>query len=143
MPLYFFNVRNSDGLLRDPDGTHLPDERSAREHARVVAGELMRNREQETRSYRLEVSDSEGRGCFCLLFVEADPLLAQFPPDLQNSIIEGWSRSQSLRDAIEALQLTLLETKATLARSERAPYIAAINGVRIGPEPGTSRSELA
>lgn len=142
MPLYFFNLRNADGLLGDPDGTHLPDERSAREHARVVACELMRNREYEMRSCRLEVSDSDGRGCFRLLFVEADPLLAQFRPDLQNAIIEGWSCSRSLRDTIDDLRLTLLETKATLARAEGAPYIAALNGIRIGRELGASRDEL-
>jgi hypothetical protein len=131
MQLYYFDLRDANGLLRDPDGTDLPDEASAREHARVVAGELMRNREAATRSWRLEVCDSERQPCFHLMLVEVDPLLAELRPDLQNSIIKGWARAASLRDTIEDLRLTLLQTQGMLARAKGAPYIAAIDGTRI------------
>lgn len=131
MPLYYFNLRDSTGLTRDPDGTHFPDETTAREHARVVAGELMRNLEMDRRSWRLEVCDGDWLPCFHLLFVEADPLLAHLPPELAGSIVDGWARSASLRDTIAQLQLTLLQVRATLARSDGKPYVAAIDGLRV------------
>jgi hypothetical protein len=44
MPMYYFNVRNSD-TIRDPDGTELADDEAARGHATAVARELMYNSE--------------------------------------------------------------------------------------------------
>jgi len=131
MPLYFFNLRDATGLVRDPEGTHLPDESTAREHGRIVAGELMRHRELNSRGLRLEVCDGEHRPCFDLLFVEADPQVKQLPPELQSCIVQGWTQSASLRDTIQDLELTVLQVRATLARSDNVPYLAAINGRRV------------
>jgi hypothetical protein len=131
MPLYYFNLKDATGLTQDPDGTHFPDEVAARDHARIVAGELMRNCEVDRRTWRLEICDGERRPSFHLLFVEVDPLLARLPPEVQGAIIDGWTRSVSLRDTIEDLQMTMRQVKATLARANGAPYVTAINGVRI------------
>ena len=71
MPIFFFNLKTAEGTIRD-DGMELRDELSAREHARTVACELMRNREPLTRSWRLDVRDGAGRQCFDLLFATVD-----------------------------------------------------------------------
>jgi uncharacterized protein DUF6894 len=80
MPLYFFNLRDATGLILDPDGTYFSDESSAREHARIVARELMHNPELDWRAWQLEVCDAERRPFFHQPFVEVDPLPAQLPP---------------------------------------------------------------
>jgi hypothetical protein len=72
MPIFFFNLKTAVATIRDPDGMDLRDELSAREHARTVACELMRNREPLTRSWRLDVRDGAGRQCFDLLFATVD-----------------------------------------------------------------------
>jgi hypothetical protein len=64
MPIFFFNLKTAVATIRDPDGMDLRDELSAREHARTVACELMRNREPLTRSWQLDVRDGAGRQCF-------------------------------------------------------------------------------
>jgi hypothetical protein len=131
MPVYFFNLRDATGLLRDPDGTDLPDEASAQEHAHTVAGELMRHQESATRAWRLEVCDQERRPRFRLLFAEADPLLAPLSAEIRKFVIDGWSRSASLQDTITDLQLTLLQVRATIARAEGVPYVATLDGKRV------------
>jgi hypothetical protein len=131
MPRYFFNLKTVRHTVRDLDGTELLDEGAAREHARGVAGELMRNSKPFTRSWRLDVCREAGRPCFQLLFVDVDESLKELPPQVRSSI-EDWSaKSASLRDTIECVRLSVLQLRATLSRSERAPYIAAVNGVAV------------
>jgi hypothetical protein len=131
MPLFYFNLRNNFGLIQDPDGTNLSDEGAAREHAQAVACELMRNAHPSTRSWRLEVCDSDRQSCFDLMLVAVDSSISHLPLEAQRCIIDGWTKSASLRDAIQNLQLTLHQVKGTIARADGAPYLAAINGVRL------------
>lgn len=41
MPRYYFNIRSSEGLIEDPDGTDLPDLDTARTEARQAARDLL------------------------------------------------------------------------------------------------------
>lgn len=41
MPRYFFHIRTEDGLIRDPDGSLLPDLEAARAEARLSAQSLL------------------------------------------------------------------------------------------------------
>ena len=41
MPRYYFHIRSADGLIRDPDGTDLPDLPSARLEAEQAARDLL------------------------------------------------------------------------------------------------------
>ena len=43
MPLFFFHIRSHDGLIRDPDGTDLPDLKAAHDEAERAARELLAN----------------------------------------------------------------------------------------------------
>jgi hypothetical protein len=136
MPIYFFNLKTPEGTIRDPVGTDLPDESSAREHARLVACELMQHRPPRTRSWRIDVCDGEGRRCLDMLFASVDESISGLPPELRNSIENLHAKHASLSEAINAIRLTIFEVKGTIARSERAPYIAAVNGVAVDDRAG-------
>lgn len=41
MPRFYFHIRSHDGLIRDPDGTDLPDLSAARREAEHAARELL------------------------------------------------------------------------------------------------------
>jgi hypothetical protein len=131
MPLFYFNVQTHWGLIRDPEGTEVPDATAAREHAARVARELMRNDELRTRTWRMEVCNAEHDPEFELLFATVDEDLAHLHPELRKTVLDGCKRSASLRDAIQELDRTMLQLRGTIARSERQPYLAAIEGVRI------------
>src|SRR5579883_925222 len=72
MTIYFFNLKTASLDIPDPEGTELPDEESAWEHARLVALELMKHRETLTRSWRIDVRDDENGQCFELLFATCE-----------------------------------------------------------------------
>jgi hypothetical protein len=105
MPRYFFNVRAAARTIRDPDGTDLADQAAAREHARIVAGELMRNREEFTRSWQLDVRDDTGRRCFDLLFANVDESLRDLPTEMRSAIQDLRGQSASLFEEIRATRL--------------------------------------
>ncbi len=142
MPIYFFNLKTTNIVVQDPDGTELADESSAREHARQVACELMRRREPQSRSWRIEVRDSQRRHCFELLFASIDESIAPLGPELRH-LIENLHRKQaSLIDAIAAVRLSLVQIQATIARSKRMPFLAAVDGVTIATNEQPSRQYL-
>lgn len=77
MPRYFFNLNDGRQIIPDVEGTELPDHDSARAHSRHVVGELARNREGTTRSWRLMVCDAQGVLCFELPFASMDGPVSQ------------------------------------------------------------------
>jgi len=131
MPKYFFNLAARDEVVFDRQGVDFPDERSAREHAEVVARELMARREPQTRAWRLDVCDSNGLPCFDLLFARVDDTLGHLKPQLRSSIEGYCASSASLSEAIRGIRLTLLDVRATIARAEGALHLAAVNGVAV------------
>jgi hypothetical protein len=131
MPIYFFKLKTGEGTIRDPDGMELPGEAAAREHARLVACELMQHRQLRTRSWRIGICDSEGRRCLELLFASVDDSMCHLTPELRGSVESLCAESASLAEAINTLKLTLVQVKGTIARSDRAPYLAAINGAAV------------
>jgi hypothetical protein len=128
MPRYYFNVKRREGTLLDPDGTDLPDEAAAREHAHQVMRELMPNANVRTRAWRLAVMDQNGRSRFELLFASYDESIAHLTPELRSSVEIICRRHALLVDAIVDVRTTMLQIKGTLARSDRRPYVAAENG---------------
>jgi hypothetical protein len=77
MPLYYFNLKQGLSVVRDPEGTELPDDASAHEHATVVARELMHNNKKRTRTWRLQVCDARQNLQFELPFASVEDLIAQ------------------------------------------------------------------
>jgi hypothetical protein len=133
MPTYFFNLTTAHEMIRDPDGTQLPDEAAARAHAQAVARELMQHRQIQTRSWRLTAWDDRGRPCFDLLFATVDNSLDHFRPELRKSCEDLHVKTASLFDAMQEVRRTLLQVKATLARADGLPYLAAVGGVAVDP----------
>jgi hypothetical protein len=131
MPLYYFNLQTNTGVIRDPDGTELPDEVAAREHAAAVARELVRNRQIGVRSWRLDMCDASHQLQTSLILAEFDEGLASLSSPFRETVMDGCVQSASLRDAIRDLNKTLLQIKGTIARSKQQPYLAAIEGVQI------------
>jgi hypothetical protein len=126
MPTYFFDLHTPTEVVRDVVGSELACESSAQEHAADVARELAQHREVQTRSWRLDIRDSEGRGVSKLMLVSVDASLAQLPPELRNSVEAMYTNNASLCDTIRSVRRSLREIRGTMARADRVPYLAAI-----------------
>jgi len=132
MATYYFNLKGHHGRYVDPHGTELPDLAQAKEHARQVALELMHRRELKTRSWRLEVCDAQRMPIFELLFATVDPMLAQqLPPPLRSTVEELSARTGGMVDAIVDVRNTILQLRGTLAKCNREPYLAALDGTAL------------
>jgi hypothetical protein len=129
MPIYHFHLVTLGGRVLDLNGTELPDEASAREHASEVARELMCHREPRTRSWRVEVTDCAGCPCFELLFASVDSTIDHLTPELRASVEQVCSQSASLFETIRGVKSTLAVAKATLARVDGRPRLVAIPSV--------------
>jgi hypothetical protein len=141
MPVYHFHLNTDHGTIRDPDGMEFLDQEAAREHARQVARELMRNRERSTRSWQLEICDAEERSCFDLVFVSVEDSLSLFAPELRSSIERMHARAADLRRAMASTRSSLLHLKATMAQSEGRPYLAAEDGFAAVSLPSAPRPD--
>ena len=108
MPRYFFNLNDGRKIIPDLEGTELPDDDSARAHAAQVARELARNREEETRSWRLAVCDAQGTLRFELLFASMDEAISRLPPVIRFMFDDAGGSTASFNEAIEQVRTTLL-----------------------------------
>jgi hypothetical protein len=108
MPRYFFNLNDGRKTIPDLEGTELQDDDSARAHATQVAQELARNREQETRSWRLAVCDAQGTLRFELLFASTDEAISRLPPALRFMFADAGGSTASVNEAMEQVRMTLL-----------------------------------
>ena len=131
MPVFFFNLKHRGGVLYDPHGTDLADERAARCHADQTVRELMRNRETKTRFWRLQVCDAGRTPLFELSFAELDDTLAELRPELRTSVRDVCAKSGVLTDVIGEVQQTSLRIRGTLSRTDNAPRgLAVVDGDR-------------
>jgi hypothetical protein len=71
VPLYYFNIRDSD-YFEDDEGIHLPDDRTARAHAIGIIHELHTADETTWRGFTMEVK-REGRLIWEIPFDESRP----------------------------------------------------------------------
>ncbi len=126
MSTYHFHLVTLQGRVLDLTGMELAGETSEREHARQVACELMRHREAQTRSWRVEVTDSARRPCFELLFASVDSTIDHLTPELRASVERVCSQSASLFETIRTVKNNLVVAKAMLARAEGRPHLAAV-----------------
>ena len=108
MPRYFFNLNDGQKIIPDLEGTELPDDDSARAHAAQVARELARNREEETRSWRLAVCDAQGTLRFELLFASMDEAISRLPPVIRFMFDDAGGSTASFNEAIEQVRMTPL-----------------------------------
>jgi hypothetical protein len=133
MALYYFDVNDGRRVLVDPEGTELPDEAAAREHATQVARELMRNAKPHVRFWRVQVRDSDREIRADLLFASVDDRFDSLSGELRQSVDQLHRGMVSLEDSIHTVRMSLHRVRATLARADRVPYMAAVDGERVDP----------
>ena len=100
MPIYFFNLKTNNRNIRDSEGEELANEAAARKFAENVARELMKRRAPQSRSWRIDVRDGEGRQRFELLFASIDESIMALGPELREAIENVHRKQASLIDAI-------------------------------------------
>ena len=83
MTTFYFHMRDSDGLVEDPDGSELVDLEAAIEEAKAAARALVADRIQRNKRLRpttIEITDEKGNVLHTVTFREVledalDPLL--------------------------------------------------------------------
>jgi hypothetical protein len=66
-----------------------------------------------------------------VLFASVDETIDLMPNEIGASVREVSGKFASLCDTIADVRMSLLQVRATLARSEGAPYLAALHGTRL------------
>ena len=131
MSRFYFNLKTRQRIVVDSEGTELGDEAAAHAEAAVIAREIMRNNHTNTRAWRLIVCDAEPRPCFELLFATVDEELQYYPESVRQTVTAAAQRVATLEDDIGALRQTLFQVRAALARADKMPYLAAVDGTRV------------
>jgi len=131
MPRYYFNLKDRCGFISDTDGTELHDEAAAQRHAGQVARELMRHREAERRSWRVQVCDTEHRVLCEVLFADVDDSLDHLAPQLKASVKDVYAKTGRVADTINDVRATINQLKGTLARADGLPWLATLHGRRL------------
>ena len=129
MQLFYFILKTGRQAIPDPEGQELANTAAARQHAIAVAQQLMRNREQDTRSWHIQVCDDYLRPLFNVYFVEVDESLDRSPPMVQASIEDVACTTGAFNDALTNIQATLADVRATLERANRV--LGSIPGARL------------
>ena len=127
MPVYTFKLRDGCGDVEDANGIELRDQKIAVRYAHDVVSELMKSRELETRSWRLEVYEGGSR-IYEISFASVDPSLDHLTPQLRMIVESLAERKGVLGETIQSLRATLQESRALVARSRGKPYLASRHG---------------
>jgi hypothetical protein len=128
MPLYTFQLRDGSSGIADTVGISFADRHQALCHAHQVIRELMGCREQQTRTWQLDVCEDHDRRVFEIPFAELDETLDHLDPGRRSMIEESCFRLLSLFEAFSAAQITIRESRALVARSRGKPHLATEGG---------------
>jgi hypothetical protein len=126
--LYRLELRDGSNWIEDE--VALPDRERAFEYARTVVRELMCCREQQTRTWRLDVYEGKDARVFEIPFARFDETLSHLSPKGRETIVDLCVRRQSLEEAMSMTVVTMRESRALVARSRGKPYLAAALGQR-------------
>ena len=134
MTRFSFVLRTGEQIIEDrPGGEQIFDITMAREHARQVARELMRNNERQARFWQIEVHDEHGAVALALPFTALDPTLRHLPRDTQRLIVELCRRGRALAEAVTSARHSIQQARSTLARAQGKPYVVAEFGRDLRP----------
>ena len=131
MPRYHFNLHDGHGVRPDLDGIVLPHIEAAHEHGLVVAGELMRNREPRARFWKLDVCDTDGEVLLEIDFAQVDYTLNHLGAEVRGSLIHFGETIRTVAKTIAECRMTVLQSRALMARADGKPYVVSDNGRRI------------
>lgn len=130
MPHYTFELMNSGSPIADDTGIEAPDRESALAYGKEVARELMRGRELQTRSWRLDIYEERGERVVEMPFAAVDPTLDHLVPSLRSAVERSCDSFRLWQEALSATRATMRESRALLARAQGKPYLAVVNGER-------------
>ncbi len=130
MPNYTFEIKDGCGGIEDGAAVALADGTQALQYAQEVVHELMRSREPQTRSWRLDVYDEAGDRVIALPFASVDPTLDHLRPDVRAMVEKFCDRRRSVEEMIFAARNTVCESRALVARSRGKLYVAAQGGTK-------------
>jgi hypothetical protein len=125
MPIYTFTLRDGTDGVVDETGVRLADQDSAIQYGNDVVRELMKNRELETRSWRLDIYEDRDTGICQIPFATVDPTLNHLESKFRTMVEDVSERRRQLSEAIHALTTTVIESRALVARSRGKPYLAS------------------
>jgi Domain of unknown function (DUF6894) len=127
MSLYTFELHSGERPISDETGVWFANRERAVDHAQDVAHELMRGRELQTRSWRLDVYE-DGTRVHEVLFASIDPTLQHLRPGLRTAVEQASAARCSFHEMLSAAQATKREANALVARSRGKPYLATMGG---------------
>jgi hypothetical protein len=129
MALFYFILKVGGQSYPDQAGEEFDDIADARAHAHAVACELMRNRENRTAHWRVEVCDDYLQPCCEILFADIDQRLDAYDEDFRDSFRRVARTTAGIKDALQSidaamqdLQQTLRLLDAATARFSQAGY---------------------
>jgi len=128
MPLFHFHLRAHGALLADPEGAEFADLAAARAHGESVARELMHNADAGKRHWSLRVEDSAGELQFDVYFVDVDPRLAAYSPQMRMLASQTCLRLGALIDTLCVTRSTAIESRILIARARRRPQLVINRG---------------
>ncbi len=125
MPLYTFALQVGERPVET--GRWFADRGRALDHAHDVVDELMRGRERDTRTWRLDVYEA-GTRVEEIPFARADRTLDHLNPALRVQVERTCDAVRGFKEAIAAARTTVRESRALVARSRGKPYLATEAG---------------
>ena len=85
----------------------------------------MRYREVQTRSWRLDVYENGDGPIHAIPFASIDPTLDHVVPKLRMMVETMSERKRLLSEVLHAVNVTVRESRALVARSRGKPYLAS------------------
>lgn len=140
MPIYTFALQDDERPIEDESGVWFADRERALDHAYEVVDELMKGRERDTRTWRLEVYEA-GTRIEEIPFARVDHTLDHLKPALRSAVEQSCDTLRSFKEAMAAARMTVRESRALVARSRGTLYLATESGqptIRVSP-PSTDR----
>jgi hypothetical protein len=131
MQRFHFHLHDTHGVHMDPEGALLPSVEAAHEHGVAVAKELMRNREPRARFWKLDVCDTDGEVLLEIDFAQVDYTLNHLGAEVRGSLIHFGETIRTVAKTIAECRMTVLQSRALMARADGKPYVVSDNGRRI------------
>ena len=116
MPLFYFILKSGRHVIPDIQGEEFEDEAAACAHARVVAWELMRNREAKTSHWRIQVCDDYLQPRHEYLFADLDSRLEYFGTDVRDTVAAVARSAAARDDTVREIDASFAELRQTIDR---------------------------
>jgi hypothetical protein len=123
MTRYFFDLRDGSDRIRDAEGVDLEDEAAATAYARSLAGELMKNRELQTRHWLVHVAAENGERVCEVGFATVDKTLDHLGAERRKLIEQRCEKHLALAETIARAHEIVCQSRALVSRSRGQPYL--------------------